>query len=202
MLDCFKPVGNNEWETPIDFFLRLDQEFHFTLDPCCTKETAKCSKYYTKEDNGLLKDWKGEVVYCNPPYGRDLGKWVKKCYEEYHKGATVVMLIPSRTDIAYFHDYIYNKCSEIRFLQGRLYFGGASNTCPFPCMVVVYKKSTFKEIDDILKSKCAECEKMGCCPKCVVNHTQNILPKLRSIGNVTIVQETLYLLIKSLNNEL
>ena len=154
---CFHPVGKNDWETPQDFFDKLNEEFHFTLDPCCTKETAKCAKYYTPEDNGLLQDWFNEVVFCNPPYSRELGKWVKKCYEEFLKGTTIILLIPSRTDTTYFHDYIYNHATEIRFLKGRLKFGNSSNTCPFPCMVVVYKKQSFKPIMSWLNNRCADC---------------------------------------------
>ena len=85
------------WTTPKDFFNKLNEEFHFTLDPCCTIENALCEKFYTPEEDGLIQDWEGEIVYCNPPYGREIGKWVKKCYEESKKENTVVvMLIPAR----------------------------------------------------------------------------------------------------------
>ena len=126
------------WETPQDFFDKLNDEFHFNLDPCATHENAKCQKYFTKEDNGLSKDWQGYRVFCNPPYGRAIGEWVKKCYEESQKPNTiVVMLIPARTDTSYFHDYIYHK-AEIRFIRGRLKFGKAEQGAPFPSMVVVF----------------------------------------------------------------
>lgn len=129
----------NEWYTPIEFYNQLNSEFNFTLDPCATHENAKCKKYYTEHDNGLTKDWGGEVVFCNPPYGRLIKDWVKKCYEESLKPNTlVVLLIPARTDTIYFHDYIYNK-SEIRFLKGRLKFGGCKDPAPFPSMVVIFK---------------------------------------------------------------
>lgn len=128
----------NEWATPQDFFDDLNAEFFFTLDPCATDENAKCRKHYTKEQDGLQQDWQGEVVFCNPPYGREIGKWVKKCHDEAAKGATVVMLIPARTDTTYFHDYIYDK-AEIRFIRGRLKFGDSKNSAPFPSMVVVYR---------------------------------------------------------------
>lgn len=132
------------WTTPKDFFNKLNEEFHFTLDPCCTVENALCEKFYTPEEDGLIQDWEGEIVYCNPPYGREIGKWVKKCYEESKKENTVVvMLIPARTDTKYFHEYIYYKAREIRFLKGRLKFGGeqkGSGSAPFPSMVVVFKK--------------------------------------------------------------
>ena len=129
----------DEWSTPQDFFDELNKEFNFTLDPCATPENAKCKKYYTKEDDGLKQDWSGETVFCNPPYGRAIKDWVKKCYEESKKpNTTVVMLIPARTDTSYFHDYIYHKAKEIRFIRGRLKFGNAKNSAPFPSMVVIF----------------------------------------------------------------
>lgn len=129
-----------EWATPQSFFDELNQEFHFTLDPCSTHENAKCEKHYTKEDDGLSKNWGGESVFCNPPYGRELHKWVRKCYEESQKGALVVMLIPARTDTRWFHDYIYGK-AEIRFIRGRLKFNDGKQGAPFPSMVVIYRAS-------------------------------------------------------------
>lgn len=129
----------DEWSTPQDFFDELNKEFNFTLDPCATPENAKCEKYYTKEDDGLKQDWSGETVFCNPPYGRAIKDWVKKCYEESKKpNTTVVMLMPARTDTSYFHDYIYHKAKEIRFIRGRLKFGNAKNSAPFPSMVVIF----------------------------------------------------------------
>ena len=125
------------WATPQDFFDELNEEFEFTLDPCATPDNAKCAKFFTKERDGLKQDWSGERVFCNPPYGRAIGAWVKKCHDEAQKGTLVVMLIPARTDTSYFHDYIYHK-AEIRFIRGRLKFGGASQGAPFPSMVVIY----------------------------------------------------------------
>ena len=142
---------SDEWETPQDLFDKLNKEFNFTLDPCATKDNHKCTKFYTIEDDGISKDWSGETVFVNPPYGRSIGKWVKKCYEEYLKGTTVVMLIPSRTDTKWFHQYIYNK-TEFRLLKGRLKFinrlfpswneegNYKLSPAPFPSMIVVYKK--------------------------------------------------------------
>ena len=127
------------WSTPNDFFDKLNDEFNFTLDPCSTHENAKCYKHFTEEENGLLQDWGNEVVFCNPPYGRQIKDWVKKSYEESQKGnTTVVMLIPARTDTIYFHEYIYHK-AEIRFIKGRLKFGNAKNSAPFPSMVVIFE---------------------------------------------------------------
>lgn len=127
-----------EWATPADFFQELDREFRFDLDPCATKDNAKCADYFTKEQDGLAQDWGGRRVFCNPPYGRELPRWVRKCYEESRKGALVVMLIPARTDTAYFHDYIYHKAKEVRFIRGRLHFNGHRNAAPFPSMVVIF----------------------------------------------------------------
>lgn len=127
------------WSTPNDFFDKLNDEFHFTLDPCSTHENAKCYKHFTEEENGLLQDWGNEVVFCNPPYGRQIKYWVKKAYDESQKdNTTVVMLIPARTDTIYFHEYIYHK-AEIRFIKGRLKFGNAKNSAPFPSMVAIFE---------------------------------------------------------------
>lgn len=126
------------WATPQAFYDELNKEFRFTLDPCATPENAKCNLFYTIEEDGLKQDWGGHTVFCNPPYGKKIKDWVRKCYEESKKPNTaVVMLIPARTDTSYFHEYIYNK-SEIRFIRGRLKFGDAKNAAPFPSMVVVY----------------------------------------------------------------
>lgn len=131
------------WSTPQDFFDTLNEEFFFPLDPCASIDTAKCDKFYTEIEDGLTKDWAGEKVFCNPPYGRQIKKWVKKYYEEGMKdGTTVVMLIPARTDTTYFHDYIYNK-SEVRFIKGRLKFGGCKDPAPFPSMLVIFKKENY-----------------------------------------------------------
>ena len=94
-----------DWETPKEFFNKLNEEFNFTLDPCCSLETAKCKKFYTIKENGLKQDWEGEVVFVNPPYGRDQKNWIKKGYEESLKPNTIVVfLIPARTDTLAFHN--------------------------------------------------------------------------------------------------
>lgn len=133
------------WATPQAFFDELDAEFNFTLDPCATDENAKCERYFTKEDDGLTQSWAGETVFMNPPYGREISHWMRKAYEESRKGATVVCLVPARTDTRWFHDFVYGK-AEIRFVRGRLKFGDAKHNAPFPSMVVVYSgKTTPKE---------------------------------------------------------
>ena len=126
----------DEWSTPQDFFDRLNEEFHFTLDVCATPENAKCPRYYTKRENGLLQKWEG-VCWMNPPYGRVIGQWVKKAYESSLDGATVVCLLPARTDTSWWHDYCMK--GEIRFVRGRLKFGGARGNAPFPSAVVIFR---------------------------------------------------------------
>lgn len=129
---------SDEWATPQSFFDKLNDEFHFSLDACGNAENHKCERYYTKEQNGLTADWGGEHVFCNPPYS-EIDKWVAKAFYESKKdGTVVVLLIPSRTDTKYFHNYIMNR-SEIRFVKGRLKFNGSKNSAPFPSMVVVFR---------------------------------------------------------------
>lgn len=125
------------WETPQELFDELNHEFHFTLDVCALPENAKCSVYYTPQQDGLSKPWNG-VIWCNPPYGKGVGEWVRKALFASIGGATVVMLLPARTDTRWFHEYIYGK-AEIRFIKGRLKFGGSKNSAPFPSMIVVFK---------------------------------------------------------------
>ena len=138
------------WETPKNLFDTLNEEFHFTLDAAASDANHKCPRYFTEEQDGLLQDWGGETVFCNPPYGRkETGLWTKKCYEESCKpGTTVVLLIPARTDRASFHDYIIGK-AELRFLRGRLQFeingepvldrNGKPMNAPFPSMIAIYR---------------------------------------------------------------
>jgi len=131
--------GDMSWETPQDFFDKLNKEFNFTLDPCATKQTAKCKKFYTEKEDGLKQNWGGHIVFCNPPYGTAIKHWVKKCHDEAKKPNTiVVMLIPARTDTIYFHEHIYFK-AELRFIKGRLKFSKAKGSAPFPSMLVIYK---------------------------------------------------------------
>lgn len=129
-----------DWETPKNLYDKLDDEFNFTLDPCASAENHKTKKFFDKNDDGLSKDWSGETVFCNPPYGRGIALWVEKCYKESLKPHTlVVLLIPARTDTIYFHNWILGK-SEIRFIKSRLKFelhGQSFAPAPFPSMVVV-----------------------------------------------------------------
>ena len=131
--------ATDNWATPQNFFDKLNAEFHFDLDVCADEINHKCDRYYTKEQDGLTMPWKG-IVWCNPPYGREIGQWVRKALFASVNGATVVMLIPARTDTKWFHDYIYKRDNvEIRFVKGRLKFGNSKNSAPFPSMVVVFK---------------------------------------------------------------
>lgn len=130
---------SDEYETPDDLFKRLNEEFDFNLDPCATDENHKCEKYFTMSKDGLLQNWGGCRVFCNPPYSK-ISAWVKKCYEESLKpGTLVVLLIPSRTDTRWFHDYIWHR-TEIRFLKGRLRFNNMDNA-PFPSMIVIFRSA-------------------------------------------------------------
>ena len=124
------------WSTPDDFFAELDKEFHFTLDVCATADNAKCDDYYTEAMDGLSLKWDG-IVWCNPPYGRNINKWIKKAINAALGGATVVMLLPARTDTKWFHELVYRR-AEIRFFRGRLKFGGSNNAAPFPSMICIF----------------------------------------------------------------
>ena len=107
--------------TPGEFFRELDKEFRFTLDAAATEKSAKCAAYYTPETDGLTKPWNvagGGAVFCNPPYGREIGKWVRKAWEEAKSGTTIVLLIPARTDTSYFHDYILGHC-DLKMKMGQ-----------------------------------------------------------------------------------
>ena len=126
-----------EWETPQDLFDKLNEEFKFILDVCATEKNAKCKFFLAKIDDGLNQDWtwENQWKWMNPPYGREIGKWVKKASEE----RKVVALLPARTDTKYFHEYIYNKKNvEIRFIKGRLKFSGSKNSAPFPLMICIF----------------------------------------------------------------
>ena len=126
------------WSTPRDFFDDYNAIYHFDVDVCATAENALCAKFYSPEDNGLSKEWHG-VCWMNPPYGREIGKWMNKAYESSLHGATVVCLVPARTDTAWWHDYAMK--GNIEFIRGRLKFGGSKNSAPFPSAVVVFQRS-------------------------------------------------------------
>lgn len=131
--------ATEEWATPDKFYNTLDQEFHFELDPAATEANHKAPKFYTKETNGLTQPWAPLRTFCNPPYGRGItGLWVKKAHDEWKAGGpVVVLLLPARTDTAWFHNWIWHKAA-VHFVRGRLKFGGAKHGAPFPSMVAVY----------------------------------------------------------------
>ncbi len=138
-LETMFSSNTDQWATPQEFFDELNREFNFNLDTCADETNHKCETYFDKAIDGLKQSWGGYCVFCNPPYGREIGKWVRKAYEEGHKENTVVvLLIPARTDTKYFHDYI-NHRAEIRFVPGRLKFGDSKNSAPFPSMVVIFR---------------------------------------------------------------
>src|SRR5699024_3089209 len=123
------------WATPQDFFNKLNEDFNFQCDVCAIDDNAKCDKYYSPEEDGLQQEWQG-VCWMNPPYGRVIGDWVKKAYKSSLKGATVVCLVPARTDTKWWHEYCMK--GEIRLVKGRLKFGDGKNPAPFPSAVVVF----------------------------------------------------------------
>lgn len=150
----------DEWETPQDFFDELNKEFNFDLDVCADDKNHKCDQYFTREQDGLKQSWDGHVVYCNPPYGREIGDWVAKCFREVYAVSCkcAVMLLPARTDTKWFHNYIYNK-AEIRFIRGRLKFGGSKNSAPFPSMIVVFRGINIVDISAVICAHMSQSEK-------------------------------------------
>ena len=156
-MDVHFSSASDTWDTPRDFFDRLNSEFNFTLDPCCYEHSAKCSKFFTPEIDGLSQSWAGETVFMNPPYGRSIKDWVKKAYEEsLNTNTTVVCLLPSRTDTKWFNNYILNTGAEVRFVAGRLKFENRSlpswkedgshklSPAPFPSVVIVFGEKAIK----------------------------------------------------------
>ena len=127
-----------DWATPRWLFERLDAEFGFTLDPCASPENATCPRFYTREDDGLSRPWQGSV-FVNPPYGRELGRWIEKACRSAQEGATVVCLLPARTDTAWFHRWVLPHASELRFFRGRIRFAGGRHSAPFPSILVVFR---------------------------------------------------------------
>lgn len=126
-----------EWETPQWLFNQLDKEFHFNTDVCATPDKAKCPHFFSPTEDGLRQTWVDQC-WMNPPYGRPIGKWMQKAYESAASGnATVVCLVPARTDTRWWHEY----CSqaEVRFIKGRVKFGTAKAGAPFPSAIVIFK---------------------------------------------------------------
>ena len=134
--------ATDEWATPQGLFNQLDETFHFEIDVCASAENAKCERYFTKEQDGLQQDWGGAVIWCNPPYGREIGKWVEKCAKRI---GVSVMLLPARTDTRWWQEYIVdNPTADVRFIKGRLKFGDGKNSAPFPSAIVIFFNTNFK----------------------------------------------------------
>jgi phage N-6-adenine-methyltransferase len=129
--------NTDEWETPKAFFDKLDTEFHFTLDVAASNDNHKCIHWYTKDNDGLTQSWWGNV-WCNPPYGREIERWVLKACLSIDNANVIVMLLPTRTDTHWFHRHVYN-IAELRFIEGRLHFSNSKNSAPFPSMLAIYK---------------------------------------------------------------
>lgn len=138
-MTAFHPKSRTEeWATPVVLYALLDEEFGFTLDTCATKKNAKCKRFFTKKQDGLAQSWEGERVFLNPPYGREIPKWVKKASGP--EPELVVGLLPARTDTRWFHDLVL-PLATVRFLKGRVYFespGFKPDRAPFPSMVVIW----------------------------------------------------------------
>ena len=123
------------WATPQEFFDKYNALYGFNLDVCANQDNAKCSNFFSIEDNGLEQEWRGSC-WMNPPYGREIIHWMRKAYESSLCGATVVCLVPARTDTKWWHEYAMK--GDIEFIKGRLKFGGCKNPAPFPSMVVIF----------------------------------------------------------------
>lgn len=130
---------SNEWATPQRLYDYLDSIFNFTLDPCATDDNHKCDKYYTINDDGLTKNWGGQVVFMNPPYGGNTRAWLEKAEQERHNKTTTVCLIVSATDRTYWHDVIDDNADEIWFMRGRVKFGNMPTTAPFASAIVIFR---------------------------------------------------------------
>ena len=127
-----------DWATPQGFFDKLDHVFNFKLDACADRSNKKCNMFFSKKDNALTQDWSHyNTVWLNPPYGRTMGSWMQKAYDESLKGAVVVCLVPARTDTKWWHEWVDGK-GQVTFVKGRLKFGGSKHAAPFPSAVVVY----------------------------------------------------------------
>jgi phage N-6-adenine-methyltransferase len=144
-MDAMMSSTTDMWETPKWLFDQLNNIYRFTLDVCAVPENAKCERFFTPGQDGLAQEWTG-TCWMNPPYGRKIGKWIKKAYESAQAGATVVCLLPARTDTAWWHDYCMK--GEITFLRGRIKFGQAKNSAPFPSAIVVFRPTKGEQSDE------------------------------------------------------
>jgi len=130
-------VDRDDWETPDGLFAQLHSEFHFTLDVCASANSTKCARYFDIEQNGLKQSWSNDICWMNPPYGRQIKKWIRKAYAESFRGATVVCLVAARTDTVWWNSYAVK--GEIRFIRGRIRFKGAKWNSPFPSAIIIFR---------------------------------------------------------------
>lgn len=137
--------AKSDWETPKELFDKLNAEFVFDLDVCATSENAKCSAFFCPDDDGLAQDWGERVCWMNPPYGKAISQWMLKAYQASQAGATVVCLVPARTDTNWWHSFAAK--GEVRFLRGRVRFVNAPSTAPFPNAVIVFRPWKVQEVE-------------------------------------------------------
>lgn len=138
--------AKQDWTTPDEVFNPLNAEFGFTLDAAASKENTKCKIFYDKELDGLRQDWGEHIVWLNPPYGDGASKiadWVRKSWRASRSGATVVMLIPARTNTSWFQDLCLDH-GEVRFIRGRPKFGEAEHGLPQPLCIIIFRPSRHK----------------------------------------------------------
>ena len=134
--------ATDERETPHALWEAYDREFGFTLDVCAAPGNAKCSRFFTAQDDGLAQDWGTHVCWMNPPYS-NCGAWVRKAAQAAQAGATVVALVPSATDTRWWHECTPR--AEVRFLRGRLRFVGTKGSAPFPSAILIFRPGESRE---------------------------------------------------------
>ena len=173
-----------EWGTPQDLFDNLNTVFGFTLDASATPENAKCERFYTREQDGLAQP-RDDVVWCNPPYGRGLGRWIEKAFKASQAGATVVMLLPAYTSNAWWHKYVIPH-GEVILLRGRLQFGGVPYPAPFSSAIVVFGRDRYGASRHL--KRCVGCKDFflsarsdatRCSGKCRMTHSRAMTRKAK-----------------------
>lgn len=130
---------SDEWATPQHIYNKLNYQYNFTLDPASDGINAKCNKFYTAQQDGLVQSWNGETVFVNPPYSKTYD-WVRKAYHEAFSGTTSVLLVPARMDSKWVHEFCLDPfvCKSLTFIRGRLKFGNSKNSAPFPSMIIEF----------------------------------------------------------------
>ena len=146
--DTYKTSNDDTWSTPKDFFDELDKEFNFGLDAAALSTSTLVPDNWYGPDHpdadrrdAFTNCWSIDAgdkpIWLNPPYGRTIGDWMKRANDEARHGALVVCLVPARTDTNWWHNYCIQH--EVRFIKGRLKFGGSKNSAPFPSAVVIIR---------------------------------------------------------------